>query len=226
MKYKGILLDLDNTLYSYCDAHDYAFSKIINYINKEFKIDKITIINNYNEAKKNIQIKLKDTASSHNRLLYIQGLLEYMEINALDKALKIYDIYWDNFLSKMKLFEGVFELIKIYKGKICLVTDLTAHIQYRKIKKLNLDNYIHLVVSSEECGIEKPDASMFMLGLEKLKLSRNDICMIGDNYNKDICGASNLGIKSIWLNHEQIQQSYNKDLVIEVAYFKEILNLV
>ena len=153
-------------------------------------------------------------------------MLEYMNINPLDNALKIYDCYWENFLSKMKLFDGVINLIKKYQGKICLVTDLTAHIQYRKIKKLNLDHYINLIVSSEECGKEKPNPNMFTLGLKKLQLTKNDICMIGDNYDKDIYGASSLGIKSIWLNHKKTQKFFNEDLVIEVSYFKDILHLV
>ena len=81
---------------------------------------------------------------------------------------KIYNIYWDTFLENMIPFDEVYEFLEKYKNKICLVTDLTAHIQYRKIEKLRLNKYISRVVTSEEVGKEKPHPYMFILALEKL----------------------------------------------------------
>jgi putative hydrolase of the HAD superfamily len=50
--------------------------------------------------------------------------------------------------------------------------------------------------------------------------------MIGDNFKKDVLGASDLGIKTIWFNHEEKQESYNNKLITEVREFKEILKLL
>jgi putative hydrolase of the HAD superfamily len=155
-------------------------------------------------------------ASSHNRLLYFQRMLEMLDLNPLQHAMTLYNTYWDTFLDNMQVYEGVQELLTRYSGKICFLTDLTVHIQYRKVEALNLLAYSSKIVTSEEAGREKPHPYMFMLGLQKLNMSGNEVCMIGDNFKKDIKGASNLGIPSIWINHKQVQESYDAELVTEV----------
>ena len=226
MKYKGLLLDIDNTLYDYNSTHKYALGKVIKYCVESFKLRDNIIIKAYNIARKKVHIELSETASSHNRLLYFQKMCEIVDINPLEHSFIIYNIYWDNFLEHMKPFEGIYELLEKYKNKICLVTDLTAHIQYRKIKTLKLEKYCKSIVTSEEAGKEKPHPYMFMLALQKLNLQVNDVCMIGDSFKKDIFGASNLGIQSIWLNSESKTEKYDESKVIEVKSFKEILELV
>jgi putative hydrolase of the HAD superfamily len=81
-------------------------------------------------------------------------------------------------------------------------------------------------VTSEEAGKEKPHPFIFHLALEKLKIQKYDVCMIGDSYSKDIVGAINLEIKSIWLNRTNEKREYDPNLVVEVNEFHNILNLV
>ena len=64
----------------------------------------------------------------------------------------------------------------------------------------NKPKYLNHLVTSEEAGCEKPGQNIFRLALEKLNLEANEVCMIGDNFDKDIIGASNVSIQSIWLN--------------------------
>lgn len=226
MKYKGILLDIDNTLYDYDKTHKKALNELILYCNSEFNIPNLDILDMYDKARKRVHLELSETASSHNRLLYIQKMLEMFDINSIKYSLEIYDIYWNTFLANMDVYEGVYEFLEMYKFKICLVTDLTAHIQHRKMKKLKLDSYVNLTVTSEENGKEKPHPCMFVTGLQKLNLEAEDVCMIGDSFKKDILGATNLGIQSIWLNYENKNKNIGDEMVQEVKTFKEILGLV
>ena len=226
MKYKGLLLDIDNTLYNYDSTHQYALGKVLDYCIDTFKISEYELKEAYTIARKKVHIELSETASSHNRLLYFQKMLEILKINPLKYSYTIYNIYWDNFLEYMKPFDGIYELLEKYKDNICLVTDLTAHIQYRKIEKLRLEKYCNQIVTSEEAGKEKPHPYMFMLALQKLNLQTNEVCMIGDSFKKDIFGASNLGIQSIWLNSEEKIEVYDTKKVSIVKKFKEILELI
>ena len=225
-RFKGILLDIDNTVYDYNKTHSLAKDSLVNFCLKEFKITSEDVNFAYNKARNLVHIELSETAASHNRLLYIQKMLEILNINPTIYGLDIYNAYWDCFLKSLKPFKGVEILLDKYKHSICLVTDLTAHIQYRKIKKLGLDNFCDKLVTSEEAGREKPHPYMFMLALKKLGLRVNDVCMIGDNFKKDIFGATSLGIESIWFNHEDKPQNYNDKLITEVNNFNEILELL
>ena len=226
MKYKGILLDIDNTLYDYNEAHYVAKNKVLDYCMNVFNLSKDEIMFAYERARKQVHIELCETAASHNRLLYFQKMSEILNVNPMNYSFEIYNVYWDNFLELIKPFEGIYQLLDQYKDRICLVTDLTAHIQYRKIKKLGLEKYCDRLVTSEETGHEKPHPYMFISALQKLGLGVDDVCMIGDNFKKDVLGASALGIKSIWFNHEEKQESFNDQLVTEVREFKEILKLL
>lgn len=76
------------------------------------------------------------------------------KINPLESSFIIYNIYWDAFLENIIPFDGVYKLLEKYKNNICLVTDLTAHIQYRKVEKLKLNEYCQAIVTSEEAGKE------------------------------------------------------------------------
>jgi HAD superfamily hydrolase (TIGR01549 family) len=223
MEYKGLLLDLDNTLYEYLPSHTQALDVMIEVCHKkcDVSIEEIKIA--YTTARYRVHLELRETAASHNRLLYIQKMLELLNINPLKYGFELYNSYWDTFLNKIKLFDGVSEFLEKYKGKICIVSDLTAHIQYRKINKLELEQYIDCLVSSEEAGKEKPHPYPFMIGLHKLDLKPQDVCMIGDSFKKDIVGATNLGIKSFWINQEKNIEKIDKNLVTDLRSFEEIL---
>lgn len=226
MKYKGLLLDLDNTLYDYSISHAYAKKSVVQHCEAEFNIDETVILSAYEKARKKVHNELSETAASHNRLLYFQNMCEMLTINPIKQSLKLYNIYWDTFLENITPFGGVYELLEKYQNKICLVTDLTAHIQYRKIEKLKLNKYCQSLVTSEEAGKDKPNPLMFKLALQKLNLKPSEVCMIGDNFKKDICGANNLNIHTIWLNHERKQESYNDSTIKEAKTFKEVLDFV
>ena len=79
---------------------------------------------------------------------------------------------------------------------VCLVTDLFASIQTKKLKALKLTDYVDFIVANDEVGFDKPNAKMFTKALEKIGLSEKDVIMIGDHPLKDIQGAKNLGIRT------------------------------
>lgn len=226
MQYKALLLDIDNTLYNYNSVHAIAKKSVVEYCQTQFNIDEPAISAAYEKARKKVHIELSETAASHNRLLYFQKMCEILMLNPLQHSLKLYDIYWDTFLENITPFDGVYKMLEKYKNKICLVTDLTAHIQYRKIEKLKLNEYCQILVTSEEAGKEKPHPHMFRLALQKLNLKASEVCMVGDNFKKDIFGATNLDINAVWFNHEEKQESYSEAIIKEAKTFKEVLEFV
>lgn len=206
MRIEYLILDLDNTLYGYDKPHQFALNYVLSSFSTEFNIPLEKAKTNFNDARKKTHLEIPNSAASHNRVLYFQKMLEISGLNSMQHALTYYDMYWDTFLDHMSLFNRVTEFLEeqSYKGtKICILTDLTAHIQFRKIQKLHLEDYIDYLVTSEEVGVEKPDTLMFESALEKLGCSANEALMIGDNWEKDILGATAMGIRSIWINHDK-----------------------
>lgn len=216
MKIKAIFFDLDNTLYAYDDCNNYAKNIVFKYLSKKFQMSTIKIKGAFNKARQLTHQRLKHTAASHHRLLYFQTLLEIVTGKTEHaETLKIYQLYWTYYFKKMKLGNGWLKLLKKLKSKgikILILTDLTAHIQFEKLKKLKIDRLIDFVVTSEEVGIEKPNSKIFSYALKKADCKASEVIMIGDDLNKDINGAQKAGLKTLHVNHMPNQQLFDKIL--------------
>tara|TARA_B100000963_G_scaffold361000_1_gene394301 strand:+ start:2178 stop:2864 length:687 start_codon:yes stop_codon:yes gene_type:complete len=228
MKYKGFLLDLDDTLYDYDFCHSHALTKTLKHISDKFQTTNIDLQVLYYDSRKKININLVNTASSHSRLLYFQYLLEKLNISVADNLEDIHDFYWDCYFQKLALFDGVKDFLKIYGDKVCILTDFTLKVQLKKIRHLGIGKLIRFIVSSEEIGVEKPDKKMFINAINKLGCSIDDVCMIGDNFDKDIKGASEVGIDSIWLNRkgQNINIGNHNFTFREIKNFNEIFKII
>jgi len=205
---KGVLLDIDNTLYDYDIAHQIALQQCATVFVSQYGETTDTFHSLYNKARKRINHQLAGQGASHSRLLYFQKLFEsYLGYTHFAKTLEYEAIYWDILLAEMKLLPEALRFLKVCQSKqipICLVTDLTAQIQHRKVIQLQIESYIKYMVSSEEAGVEKPHPYPFSLALEKLKLSAQDVIMIGDSEKKDKLGAEISGILfyQVQIRHE------------------------
>lgn len=201
---QGVLLDLDDTLYSYDRCHDYALLKAHAHINGHLNLDCDEFLKEYSKARARVNTELKGQGSSHSRLLYFQKLLESVAGKTnFSLSISSEEVYWRSFFEKMELLTDARYFLEKCKNKhipICIVTDLTAKIQMEKIVKLGIADYIDFLVSSEEAGVEKPHPYIFKLAVEKLGIDNDKLIMIGDNINRDVLGARLLNIKSIHIS--------------------------
>lgn len=187
------LFDMDNTLYLYDPAHAAAMQAVRQKVVSTFSIEESYFNNSYDEARRQINHRLKHTASSHSRLLYLQRMLEIMGLGS--QVLLVLDLeqtYWRSFLSNAVLFDGVKNVlddIRLLGIPTAIVTDLTAQIQFRKMIYFGLDDYFDYIVTSEEAGHDKPHAAPFQIAIEKIRPKGDCIWMVGDDPVKDILGA-------------------------------------
>lgn len=189
----AFLFDTDNTLYSYEPAHAAAQKAVRDKVAKTFSIAPEIFDKTFLEARTQVKLRLKHTASSHSRLLYLQRMLEIMGLGSqVLLALDFEQTYWRTFLSHAVLFDDVKELlddIRLLGIPTAIVTDLTAQIQFRKIVYFGLDHYFDYIVTSEEAGFDKPHEAPFQIALDKMRPKGDCIWMIGDNPVNDIRGA-------------------------------------
>ena len=189
----AILFDTDNTLYPYDPAHAEALRAVREKVVNTFSIKPEDFDKAFKEARQQVKTRLKHTAASHSRLLYMQRMLEIMGLGSqVLLALDFEQTYWRTFLSNAVLFDEVKELLddlRLLGIPSAIVTDLTAQIQFRKVVYFGLDYYFDYIVTSEEAGFDKPHAAPFQLALEKMRPNGDCIWMIGDNPVNDICGA-------------------------------------
>lgn len=196
---KGVLIDLDNTLYAYEPAHQKAitacFEKYVEHVSS-FE----TFTTRYRFHRTEVTKKLSPQGACRSRLLAFQALCEELNLTpSYYHALILANCYWDTFIEHMTIFPEAKAFLKKCKENqipVCVVTDMLAETQIKKIMKLELEPYITYLVSSEEAGTEKPHASIFNLALKKLNCQAKHAIMIGDHPIKDINGAKELGIQT------------------------------
>ena len=188
-----ILIDLDDTLYDYETAHSEGLEGVKKKVELSLSIDQDILEETFSKARYETKTRLGETASSHSRILYFQRMIELFGLGTqIDLTLDLEQTYWRNFFLKMLLFEDAREFledVKLLDIKLCLITDLTAHIQYRKLIHLGLERYFDFIVTSEETGADKPHKANFLLAMAKLESSSNHVWMIGDDPIKDIKGS-------------------------------------
>lgn len=197
---KGIIFDLDNTLYDYDRCDKIAQIELQEYCEEILHISKNEFVRIYAQAKQDVKQQLGNVGASHNRMLYMQRMLEIMKKNPISYALELYDVYWDVMLQEMMPFNYVmpfFEWLKKENIEIGILTDLTAHIQHRKLRALKISDYVDVIVTSEEAGAEKPDSLPYELIIKKMEIAPNKLIMVGDSSAKDCDGARKCGIEAI-----------------------------
>jgi putative hydrolase of the HAD superfamily len=156
---KFFFFDLDNTLYDYNNAHRPAQDALVEFLSSQLRIKHQKISIGLKAARVSVKERLGKTASSHSRLLYISEYLRTLECNSqIELALSGESIYWNSYLSEMKLFDHAQDFLLFTRSSgymNVLVTDLTTSIQMRKLRYLDLDAVFDLVVTSEEAGGDK-----------------------------------------------------------------------
>ncbi|MDR3362971.1 MAG: HAD family hydrolase, partial [Desulfovibrio sp.] len=193
-----ILLDLDGTLYPYEPAHQAGMEASVGKAARHLGIARREVDAAFAVGREETKARLGATASSHNRLLYFSRGVELLGFRSQPLlALDLEQSYWWAFMINMALYDGVRQFLTTARNAgitLCLVTDLTAQIQYRKLCFLELDAFFDYIVTSEESGADKPDPASFNLALGKTGIPAERTWIIGDNYDTDIVGGKNAGL--------------------------------
>lgn len=223
---KAIIFDLDDTLYEYEEINKEAINALCAYTCNRYNISISVFLEVFRKAREENKQILGQTGASHNRMLYCQKMLEYLNIPPAEAALELYETYWGYMLEHMELREGILELLQYCKEhsiKIGICSDLTAHIQHRKIRKLGISSLIDKIVTSEEAGIEKPASIMYEMILNKLGVKPEEALFIGDSLEKDIKGAKKVGMKALWFH---IGKNYEGAQFDMISSFREAETLI
>lgn len=207
---KTVLFDVDNTLYSYDKAHEEAIEQVYDYCRENFRWDRVLTEKLLYEAQEEERRVLSfGCAALHNRLIRYQLMLEKQGKSLFPHVQNLYHAYWDTLLDVMNLEPGILQLIRRLKErnlKIGIATDMTAYMQYEKLKRLDLLCYVDFIVSSEEVGVEKPDKRLFYRCVQKAACEPCECLMVGDSLEKDIKGAMSIGMRALWY---QPAEKYN-----------------
>jgi FMN phosphatase YigB (HAD superfamily) len=73
------------------------------------------------------------------------------------------------------------------------------------LRRVELDRLVNRIYCFRKTGFMKPSRKFFEFILRDMDLDRSEMIMVGDNFEKDIIGATRCGIFAIWLNLESLE---------------------
>ena len=198
---KAVIFDIDNTLYSYDEAHAPAFAAVQQYALEHLGMDKDALNAEIKKASEEIKDRLAaDCAALHNRTMRFQVMLERNHL-PLTHAAPMGQLYWDTLLRHAEPCPGSLECLKKLKAEGLILgigTDMTIEYQLMKLEKLQMLPLIDFIVSSEEANVEKPHGKVFRICAEKAGVSPENCLFIGDSLKKDVLGPRTIGMRSLW----------------------------
>jgi putative hydrolase of the HAD superfamily len=82
--------------------------------------------------------------------------------------------------------------------------------------------YFAEIVISNDVGMKKPDKEIYLLACNRMKILPSEVVFVGDNYEIDIIGSINAGLKAIWINKFNMEIDY-ENTINELKKLIEIL---
>ena len=212
MRYKLVLIDLDDTLFDYPKTEEVAFRNTFEELGffMESELG--------NEKKEEIYEKIKDRYKDVNLQLWKdleKGAVDKdrLKVVRFEKIIEEFDLKYNPYemseLYLKKLGEGIFpfeatEKLCEYlhsKYKVGIVTNGIKEVQHSRIENSTIAKCIDKIIISDEVGVNKPDKRIFEYAMNYFEImDKSEVIMIGDSLGADIKGGQNAGIDTCWVN--------------------------
>jgi|TARA_B100002003_G_scaffold251453_1_gene295116 putative hydrolase of the HAD superfamily len=217
---KAVLFDLDNTLIDFlrmkklsCEAavsamigaglnvnHDKAI-KILFSLYDKYGLEESTIFQKF----------LKKLTGKIDYKILANGIVAYRRVRS-------------GLLEPFPNVDYVLLKLKSKGVKIAIVTDAPQLKAWLRLAAMKLSNFFDVVVAFEDTKKLKPSKLPFEAALKRLKLKAEECLMVGDWPERDIKGASSLGIKTCFAKYGNPKAKAKADYTI--SDIKELLKIV
>ena len=183
---KGVIFDLDDTLYSEKEYIYSGFKAVADYLGDPNYAE--LLWNNFKKRKPAIDALLETLKRDHEKAI-------------------ILNVYRSH-IPQIHLYPEAASILRELRSngyKLGIITDGRPDGQRKKIKALGLDKLVDDIIITDELGgiqFRKPCDISFRIMQMRWKLPASEIVYIADNPEKDFQATQQLGMNSIWFQNE------------------------
>jgi len=222
MDIKGVLFDLDDTLYDSSTFADRARKEAI-----KMMID-AGLNASEKEAYNILQRIIKQKGSNYGR--HFDDLVKAIEGQYNPKIITMGIITYHNvkFALLRPYPDTIKTLIELKKMglKLGVITDGITIKQWEKLIRLGIVDFFDDVVTSEEYGLGKPNIEFYEYALRKINLKAEETVYVGDRVDNDIMPANSIGMHAIRILRGKYRDVKGDDCKYEVKNLGEIIDIV
>ncbi len=194
---KAVIFDLDNTLVDFmkmkAEAIDAAIRAMLD-AGLELSYDEVKDRINAIYKEKGIEFQyvfdslLSDIFDKVNHKILSAGVVAYRR--AREAALVPYP----------HVYITLYELLKMGM-KLAVVSDAPTKEAWLRLTYLNMHHIFDVVVTFEDTSERKPHPAPFTLALNRLGVRPDEALMVGDWAERDIIGAKQVGMKTVFARY-------------------------
>jgi len=219
---KAVIFDLDNTLLDFMKMKEYAVkAAIAGMIEAGLDIENEesykTIVSIYEkEGWENQQVFnyfLDRTVGEVNNKYLAAAIVAYRR--AREANLLLYPNVNHTLVELMKI--GI---------KLAVVSDAPSREAWMRIYYLNLHHHFDIVLTFDDTNARKPSPIPFQMALKELKTEPSETLMVGDWPERDVAGANNLGIRTIFARYGDSFGTINSGADWDINDVYEIVGIV
>ena len=197
-KYQYLIFDLDNTIFDFWGAEDYALSRISQEDGLEFTPEVLEVYRTMNKElwEQYEQGEISQTYLNEER--FVRWFAYYgIQVDG-----SICEKKFRHYLAEANtMMPDALDIIHELKKDFVIVaaTNGIEETQLLRLKTAGLENFFEKLFISEVVGYRKPSKEFFEAVVEQTEgMTIENALMIGDSFKADIYGASRIGMDTCW----------------------------
>ena len=219
---KAIIFDLDNTLLDFVKMKQFSVKAAITAMNEAgLEVDEKKayedIFDLYMERGwENQQVfddYLNQTVGKVSNKILAAGIVSYRR--AREATLLVYP----------NVNKTLIQLIKMGIN-LAVVSDAPSREAWMRLYYLNLHHVFDPVLTFDDTGVRKPSPKPFQMALDYLKIKPNEAIMIGDWPERDVVGAKEIGMKTIFARYGDTFGTVDSGADWDVNDVYEVVNII
>ena len=219
---KAIIFDLDNTLLDFVKMKRFAVKAAVTamneaglHVNEKKAFDDIfdLYINKGWEYQQVFDDYLHQTTGKVSNKVLAAGIVSYRR--AREATLLVYP----------NVNKALIELIKM-GIKLAVVSDAPSREAWMRLYYLNLHHVFDPVLTYDDSGSRKPSPKPFLMALDKLNIKSSEGLMIGDWPERDVVGAKQIGMKTIFARYGDTFGTVDSGADWDIDDIYDIVNIV
>ncbi|MDH5203561.1 MAG: HAD-IA family hydrolase, partial [Nitrospirota bacterium] len=157
----------------------------------------------------------------------VGGLLGDEKSQVKDVAIKRFlDYYSEHLVDHTSIYPHVIETLeRLNKFKKAVISNKREFLSIKLLDKLNLLQYLDLVVGSDTTSERKPSSVPVNYVLSRLGMSPDESAIVGDS-NYDIEAGKNAGVKTIAVTYGYRERHYLMDADFIIDSLEELPRLL